>query len=380
MIVYILMLIISIIFLILAQKTKHKKLGILYYILATLPFFIVSSFRYGLGVDYHKRYVWDFSNMSKGMDIPNLEIGFKLLIQFIQLFSNDYVWIFIISSAIIIGCIMTTIVKKSNNVILSVLIFFVCGHFFYSLNIMRQYIAIAIILFSYQFLLKKKQKIWYALGVILATTIHSTSIVMLALLFLDKKMLGHIKVVLPITAIILILNTKLFDIIGLLIQNTRFSIYLTGKLAVGDISVILMIENILLYLGMYYIYKKNQKRDIISTEDILFLNIQAITVVIIALGAIHSLFFRIVFYFSIFQVISIPHFIERLDVKDMIEDIKKITKDKIKLTKLLPKMKLIITIFIMIIFTMHFFRTFIIFNECEVIPYKTIFAKDIEIY
>ncbi len=380
MIVYILMLIISIIFLILAQKTKHKKLEILYYILATLPFFIVSSFRYGLGVDYHKRYVWDFSNMSKGMDIPNLEIGFKLLIQFIQLFSNDYVWIFIISSAIIIGCIMTTIVKKSNNVILSVLIFFVCGHFFYSLNIMRQYVAIAIILFSYQFLLKKKQKIWYALGVILATTIHSTSIVMLALLFLDKKMLGNIKVVLPITAIILILNTKLFDIIGLLIQNTRFSIYLTGKLAVGDISVVLMIENILLYLGMYYIYKKNQKRDIISTEDILFLNIQAITVVIIALGAIHSLFFRIAFYFSIFQVISIPHFIERLDVKDMIEDIKKITKDKINLTKLLPKMKLIITIFIMVIFTMHFFRTFIIFNECEVIPYKTIFAKDIEIY
>ena len=101
MIVYILMLIISIIFLILAQKTKHKKLEILYYILATLPFFIVSSFRYGLGVDYHKRYVWDFSNMSKGMDIPNLEIGFKLLIQFIQLFSNDYVWIFIIADDII---------------------------------------------------------------------------------------------------------------------------------------------------------------------------------------------------------------------------------------------------------------------------------------
>ena len=390
MIVYVFMLAISILFLVLAQKTEKKKQKILYYVLAGLPFFIVSAFRYNVGTDYVRRYTYDFSTMVKGGEINNLEIGFKLLLKLIILFTNNPLPVFVISSAIIVGLVMATIFTKSKNEIISLLIFFIGGFFFDSLNIMRQYIAVSIILFAYRFLLVKKQKIFYIIAVLLASTFHSTSLIMLGLLFLDKKMIANIKFVLPAAAFILLLNTRLFDIIGFFIQNTRFNVYLTGKLSVGDVSIVLIIENILLYLGMYYIYRKNEKKNLIEKEDILFLNIEAITLLVVVLGSVHILFLRIAFYFSIFQVLSLPYFIEKLQVGELIEDLKNISKNKIGLTKIKAKLKIdltkieskvkiIITVVVICMFTFHFVRTYIIKDTNEVTPYRSVFAKDIEI-
>ena len=380
MIVYLIMLVLSILFLILSERTEKKSLKIVYCILSALPFFLVSAFRYDVGTDYITRYTYDFNTMVKGRDIPNLEIGFKTMVQIIIFFTTDPLPVFVISSAIIVGLVMTTIFTKSKNMLLSVLIFFIGGFYFDSLNIMRQYISISIILFAYRFLIKeKKQKIYYIIAVLIAATFHSTSLIMLLLVFLDKKMLANIKVVLPITAIILILNQRLFDIIGFFIQNTRFNVYLTGKLSVGDISIVLIFENIILYVMMYYIYYKNKKKNNIQKEDILFLNIEGITLLVIALGSVHMLFLRIAFYFSIFQILSIPYYLNKLDGKELVEDIKKITKNKINLVKIQTKMVAIVTVLIMSIFTMHFIRTYIFKDTNEVTPYKTVFAKDFEI-
>ena len=380
MIVYIIMLALSILFLMLAEKTEKKKIKILYYILSALPFFLVSAFRYDVGTDYITRYTYDFNTMVKGIDIPNLEIGFKTMVKIIICFTTDPLHVFVISSAIIIGLVMATIFTKSKNKLLSILIFFIGGFFFDSLNIMRQYISISIIIFAYKFLLKeRKQKIYYVIAVLIASTFHSTSLIMILLVFLDKKMLANIKFVLPIAAIILILNQRLFDIIGFFIQNTRFNVYLTGKLSVGDVSIVLIIENIVLYLMMYYIYQKNKKKNDIQKEDILFLNIEAITLIVIALGSVHILFLRIAFYFSMFQILSVPYYLNKLDTKELVEDVKNITKNKINLEKIQPNLMLIVTILVMSMYTGHFVRSYIFKDTNEVTPYKTVFAKDFEI-
>ena len=380
MIVYLIMLVISIIFLVLAQKTENKKLKIVYYILTALPFFLVSAFRYDVGTDYITRYTYDFNTMVKGTDIPNLEIGFKTMVKIIILFTTDPLPVFVISSAIIVGLVMTTIFTKSKNMVLSILIFFIGGFYFDSLNIMRQYISICIVLFAYRFLLKeRKQKLYYVIAVLIAATIHSTSLIMLVLLFLDKKMLANIKFVLPVTAVILLLNQRLFDLIGFFIQNTRFNVYLTGKLSVGDVSIVLLFENIVVYLMMYYIYYKNKKKNNIQKEDTLFLNIEGITLLVIALGSVHMLFLRIAFYFSMFHILSIPYYLSKLDGKELVEDIKKITKNKVNLVRIESKIVTIVTICVMSIFTVHFIRTYILKDTNEVTPYKTVFFKDFEI-
>ena len=187
MITYFVMIIISIVFLLISNRSDNKKKKILYYILATLSFFFVSAIRYDVGTDYLKRYVYDFNRMSQGINIENFEIGFKIIIWFCLLFTKNSQLLFIITSAITITLTMNTIYEKSKNIVLSFLIFFLGGFFFDTLNLIRQYIAISIILFSYRLLVKKSQEkkdyIIFGLSVLIAMSMHSSSIVAFIILF-----------------------------------------------------------------------------------------------------------------------------------------------------------------------------------------------------
>ncbi len=380
MIVYILMLLISILFIYISQKQTKKWAKILCYIMAAMPFFIVSAFRYDVGTDYIKRYTYDYNRMLKGVNVPNLEILFKAIMYFCMIFTTKPYMMFFITSAFIVGLIMGTTFKKSQNKILSVCIFFLGGFFFDSLNIMRQYLAMSIVFFAYQFLIKdKKWYLLYALLVIIATLIHSSAIIMLIALLLTKKMLVNWKWVIPITILILILNENLMKIVGLVLQNTRFAVYLTGKFAQGDVSFLFIAENLIIYLAMYYIYSKNKKLGNIQTQDILFLNIQALALIVMALGSCHMLFIRIALYFSIFQVISVPYYIQKMPEKEISENISKITKNKIKSEKLARNMKRIVVTLVILCFSFAFLRTNIMNNTNEVLPYRTIFNTKIKI-
>ena len=380
MIVYVLMLILSILFLILEKKAKKKWIKIICCIMAVMPFFIVSAFRYDIGTDYTRRYVFDYNRTLQGIDVPNLEILFKVIMKFCIIFTEEPYLMFAITSAIIVGFILGTSFSKSKDKILSVCIFLLGGFFFDSLNIMRQYMAMSLIFFGYQFLLKSKR--WYlayVVTVILATLIHSSAIIMLILVFLTRKMLVSWKWVLPTCVIVVLLNENLMNIIGFFVQNTKFEAYLTGKFAQGEFSYLFVAENLVIYLIMMYIYAKNKKMDNIQTQDILFLNIQALALIVMVLGSVHMLFIRIALYFSIFQVISVPYYISKIPNEKVVADLKKITKNKFKFSKLEKYMKQVVTVVVVLCFIFAFMRTNILTNTNEVLPYKTIINKEIEI-
>ena len=266
MIVYIIMVLISIAFLFLQRIVPKKWQKVTCFILAGLPFFLVSALRYRVGTDYHKRYVNNFNGLLRGgsPDDLALEIGFYILLKLCSFITYEYAIIFIVTSAIIIGFFMYTMFDKSKNPILSVLIFFLAGFFFDSLNIMRQYLAMSIVIFGYRFLLKEKKYYFaYALCVLIATSMHASAILMLALLVFTKKMLVSPIWVLPCAAVVLILNENLLSLLAVFIQNTRFVPYLTNEFAQGEVSFLFIGENLAFYLLMYYIYKKNQKLGVI---------------------------------------------------------------------------------------------------------------------
>lgn len=380
MIVYVLMLILSILFLILEKKAKKKWIKIICCIMAVMPFFVVSAFRYDIGTDYTRRYVFDYNRTLQGIDVPNLEILFKVIMKFCIIFTEEPYLMFAITSAIIVGFILGTSFSKSKDKILSVCIFLLGGFFFDSLNIMRQYMAMSLIFFGYQFLLKSKR--WYlayVVTVILATLIHSSAIIMLILVFLTRKMLVSWKWVLPTCVIVVLLNENLMNIIGFFVQNTKFEAYLTGKFAQGEFSYLFVAENLVIYLIMMYIYARNKKMDNIQTQDILFLNIQALALIVMVLGSVHMLFIRIALYFSIFQVISVPYYISKIPNEKVVADLKKITKNKFKFSKLEKYMKQVVTVVVVLCFIFAFMRTNILTNTNEVLPYKTIINKEIEI-
>lgn len=373
MYIYIITFLITIALVWIAQnKIKNKKLKILLLLIAIIPMFLVSAFRYDLGTDYTKRYVADYNILAKGKDVKNLEIGFKAIDYLCLFFTKEPYLLFVITSLIILSIIFEVIYKKSNNILLSITIFFLGGYFFGSLNLVRQYIAISLILLGYQFLMnenKKKAYIGFVICAILAFLMHSSSIICFIIIFLTRKNLVNIKWVIPISVLILLVNKNIMNVITPILQNTRFKVYLSPKHLYGELSILQIAENLLIYLWMNYIYyaQKDIKND---KEKILFLNIQGLSLLFTIAGVIHYQFMRISVYLGAFQILSIPYYLKIMKVENITTRINNKLKKNFKVSTI----KIIVYVCFVLAFTGLFAYTNILNNDNEVLPYKTIFS------
>lgn len=376
MYIYIITFLITILLIWLAEnKAKSKTIKTIVLILAIMPMFFISAIRYDVGTDYDKRYMADYYTLAEGKNVGNLEIGFKAIDYICLFFTQEPYLLFVVTSLIILAIIFEVIYKKSSNKILSIIIFFLCGYFFGTLNLIRQYIAMALVLLGYQFLMDKNQKkayIGFVICAILAFFMHSSSIVCFIMLFLTQKNICNIKIVLPLSILILILNQNIMTILTPIIKNTRFKVYLTGTYAQSELSVLQIVENLLVYVWMSIIYYFQKKKNMeIKKEEITLLNIQGISFLLTVAGVIHSQFMRMAIYFGIFQILSIPYFFNMMNF----DDISKKISDKFKKTIKANILKNIIYIAIVVIFICMFTYTNILNNDNEVIPYKTIFSQ-----
>lgn len=362
MTIYIPMLIISLLFSFLSQKVKSKKVYILMAVMSALPFAIVSSIRYDVGTDYLYRYVNDYNVLLKGGNVKNLEIGFKLLVQFCILITKNYQLLFVLTSCIITAFIFYTIYRESKNVPLSVALYFIGAFFFQSLNMTRQFIAISILLCSYKYFLNKEWIKW-SIFVILAVLFHTTSLLLavanigtyIISKILKKDIFVNEKLVLILVALLFFCEPILRYLINFLLTQTRFGVYVGSKYDYGDLQIIPFIINLLLYIGMIFILKR--KDDEINDTDKFFITMQAISLLFVTLGKTSFLSIRLVYYFSIFQIISIPYFLKYVE---------KIWGKKVYITSI---------VIVVMILSLSVTWTHVLHTSDEVLPYKTIFNK-----
>lgn len=364
MIVYIFMFLLSVWLMYRAEKASGKKKK-LYCILSFLPFFLVSALRYGVGTDYLRRYVFDYNRIYAGTAVENLEMGFQLLMKATMLVTSRPYLMFAATSLMINGFIFFTIAKESDHKTLSIAIYFLLGFFFDSLNIMRQFLSIAVIFIGVYYLLRGK-RVLYVLSVLIAATFHSISLVMLVLVVCDRKVLCSHKWFLPCIVLVLALNTRLLDIVYFFLQNTRFSVYFSGKLFKGEVSYLFIGENLAFYLLMLYTRAKGYVTD--NRKVSLFLNTQALALLCMCLGACHMLFIRVAFFFSAFQILSVPYFVSRFQKTYQLS----IRNRTLRIN--------LITVLIVLCMLMAFYRTNIRTNVNEVVPYRFLFAKNFPIY
>ncbi len=375
MYIYIITFLITILLVWLAEnKAKSRKNKIILLILAVVPMFFISAIRYNVGTDYEKRYVADYYTLLEGKNVGNLEIGFKAIDYLCLFFTKEPYLLFVITSLIILAIIFEVIYKKSSNRILSIIIFFLGGYFFATLNIIRQYISVAFILLGYQFLMsenKKKAYIGFVICAILAFFMHSSSIICFIIILLTKKNIMDARWVIPLSILILILNKNIMVILTPIIKNTRFNVYLTGKFTTGELSILQIVENLIIYLAMYfsYYFEKKQGKEL-DKQGITLLNIQGLALLLTVSGVIHTLFIRMAIYFVAFQIISIPYFFSILQFNTITDKINKKLKKNLK-TK---TVEIIIYSGIVLGFSAMFIYTNILNNDNEVLPYKTIFS------
>ena len=149
--------------------------------LSFLPLFLVSALRYKVGVDYLS-YTYIFQDINAGK-ASHTEAGYELLNRLVGAYTADAQWIYALSAAISLALIVWGIYRYSVNPAYSLFLFVTMGYLFSSFNILRQYVAIALIFAALQ-LVREKRFLPFCIVVLLAATFHKTAIIMIPLYFL----------------------------------------------------------------------------------------------------------------------------------------------------------------------------------------------------
>ncbi|MGX7164019.1 EpsG family protein [Enterococcus massiliensis] len=114
------------------------------------------------------------------------ESGYLYFNKFIQFFSDNSQALFIVSAAIICLGYALFINKFSDTVWVSVYLFFMLRYFDLSMNVLRQSLAMVILFFGFNLLIKEKKIRYFVLTVLLASLFHKTALIFLVLIFLNK--------------------------------------------------------------------------------------------------------------------------------------------------------------------------------------------------
>lgn len=253
------------------------------------------------------------------------------------------------------------------------LLFYFYGSFYFeSLNLVRQFIAMAIILSSYKLLLtdKKRDKIFWIICVIIASMFHTISLVFCIMIFFNKKIINY-KVIIILSIVVALFGGKIPSAIANVINTTNLSTFTNFDKYVqyadfsGDLPMTTIIVEIMVYLFVYKLYYNAIKNGLkVEREGIFFVNVQSMAILSTVMNIHIELFFRIALLFSIFQILSIPYFYNlNKDNYLMIFEYK------------IKKGAILFTIIIVLIMSAKMIYSNVIKGADEVLPYKTIFTE-----
>lgn len=263
-----------------------------------------------------------FNTISKS-NIDTLEMryekGFIYLNKILSFIWDDPQILFITASLIVMISFGVYIKRYSQNIWLSVMLFFTFGYYSGSNNTIRQFIAISIILWSYEYIFKRKL-IKFIIVVLIASQFHSTAIIFLAAyplsrLKLNKKntlfLLGGAGV-----------GYIAFDIIFQLFLNVFpvYSYYIGSEYMTGDIRLASVMNFlVLVIIGLlYWITKDNKKIKIVNSNTANILEIyMLISILLTFISFKFNLIERCAEYFTVSILIILPNTITRLKEKNL---------------------------------------------------------------
>lgn len=171
--IYIILMSITFILMLLDSKIRHKKW--IFFILC-VALTLISAIRYDVGSDYINTYVNAFRWLKIGLR-HDYEILFLWLNKFLIQHDGTAVQMLSICAVFTIPLFFRFI---RNNVeqrywFLAVYLYLVSTIYFASMNAVRQYVALAILLFGFDYL-KEKRYIHYSLFIVLAMMFHSSAV------------------------------------------------------------------------------------------------------------------------------------------------------------------------------------------------------------
>lgn len=346
MLVYILLTIICIFFGFLGDKADSKKNYALYKICLIIPFlllFIVAAIRYDVGQDYLS-YMRNYELFVSGYILNNFEMGYLLFLKILSFISKNPQIVFIITSVIINYFVCKNISENSTKKWLSYIIYIFGTFFFFSMNGIRQAIAISIFYYSLKYIKEKKFNKYLFINVI-GVLFHTSAITFIPLYFILQKKIKFKYII--IISMFLFGNFFAAHISNLLIQ-TKYSHYILNSnyYTLGKFNISSII-NFLLFI-IYNLFIKNK-----DDNDRIYENLHFIGVLISIFLPTMPLVNRFFVSFRYIEFLSVPNIIEKINIK--------------------KKNKDIIILGIVLLYTFYFIHGVYLENGNKVLPYKTFF-------
>ena len=289
---------------------KNKVQFAISILIAAAPCILIAGFRYGIGSDYFTYESYFLTGMS-----TNDLLYYSVFNPLIQFFGGDFSVSVFIVSAIIFLLTYTRIFADSPYPWLSVYLLFGMTFFFASMNAMRQFLALSILLFALKSLDQNKNLRFFIL-VAIASGVHLSSIIFCALFFLHKIKLD--------TRLFVILTPAIFGGIYLLRNNlitfamalNSYSNYIDDNVTNGMSFAIQCLWQFVLILMGGFVYKEDNLTENQSLYRI-YLETQLIALWENALGSVinPNEIMRIIWVYSYASIIFTPMVIHRIPWK-----------------------------------------------------------------
>lgn len=328
--------------------------------LSVIPFLFVAAARYRVGTDYSVYLDMQIPQLLKGIDYKlEYEYLYQYLIKIGVSLGNTQ-WVFILTHVVLLFFLWESLKNLSADRGMSIFIFMFGAFYNMSLNTMRQFIAMAIFMYAIKYIINRKIFIYFAL-IIVAFMFHKSAIVFIPLYWLSRiKINDFVGLALIPSSVVLSeiirrLLVKITNFLGI------YSNYFNGQFDSADRQWDFIIFNLILLLLMIFIRnfvprnepeKLYQATNITKTNSVdfetLLFNLQIVATIVSALSSIIPNSTRIIFMFSIGQILYFPYLLKKVKNKNY---------------------RLVFTLIIILVYVTVFIRLIVIKNIGDTLPY-----------
>lgn len=293
----------------LLKVNRNQRGRDLYFFLMGIVLILVSGLRsIDIGVDT-MQFCTNFvrvahcSSLLEALLATRYETGFVLFCYVLSRITSNYQILILSSSIIITVSVLKFIKKNSCNVSMSVYIYIAMNFFGMYMNVMRQALAISIFLWTYDLFYKEKKYFKYIVGIVIASTFHSSALVLLVLPFISKISFKTKSMLFMcgITLMLLIFARPIVTQVALL---TGYAGYLTKANYFGSN-----------YFGAFFLFLANSivflfcfiQKDCLDEQQMEWLKISFVSLMLTLCTMQISIVGRIAEYFNVFGIVLVPN-------------------------------------------------------------------------
>lgn len=290
----------------LSEINKRKKSNIVFIVVALISLILVSGCRYKVGTDYTTYLEIYVYNGGDEINFQGGEVGFDILVKLLYRISTNPQLLFFVT-AVFTNIAMVWFIKKySVKFSLSMYLYITTFLYYNTMNGLRQYIASAILISGYKYILNGNFK-KYFIFIAIAYLFHSSATIMIPIFFIVRgKTYSKINaIVLIIFALAFVFYSRFVNVLFSFMGDSKYGYY--GEI-MGDTSNGANVIRIIVWIlpvALILLYRKRALK--VGGKNLeIELNLCMIGMLFMFLAYRHVFYARFCMYFDVYYLLLIP--------------------------------------------------------------------------